>query len=187
MIEISLHLLDIVQNSIKAGAKNIYINIFEDTKQNVLKMTVRDDGCGMSKELIKKVADPFANLNQTRTAGLGLSLLKTSCVECGGKFEIESEKGIGTTVTAEYVYDSVDRQPLGDMAFTVTSLLLCNLDTRFVYAHTFNHKSFEFDSDKYSAAANKAVRSGEDLNEWLENLLNEKIRDIHKNDEQTQV
>lgn len=179
MVEISLHILDIVQNSIKADAENIFIDVFENTYENILRITVRDDGIGMPDELLKKVTNPFVTTNTLREAGFGLSLLKSACEMSGGFFTIDSQKGRGTIVTAEFAYNSLDRQPLGDMAFTVTSLLICNLNTRFVYTHTFNEKSFEFDSDMYSNQATDILRNGGSLSDWLQDLLNEKIAEIH--------
>ena len=115
MKEISLHILDIIQNSISAKAKVIQLTIFESTINNVLIVTIEDNGQGMEEDFLEKVTNPFITTRTTRKVGLGISLLKAAAERCGGSFHIDSQKGIGTKVEAIFQYNHIDRAPLGNM------------------------------------------------------------------------
>ena len=179
MIEIALHLLDIVQNSIKADAENIKITVYENTDENILSLKVEDDGKGMSEETLQRAQSPFYTTSDVKRIGLGISLLKSACESAEGSFYITSKRGEGTTLKADFKYDSVNRQPLGDMATTISNLLMCNRNVGFIYEHTYNGKHFIFDSDEYSPAATEIVKRGENVHQWLIDTLNEKINTIY--------
>lgn len=179
MVEISLHILDIVQNSIKANAENVKIAVYENTYENILSLEIEDDGCGMDEELLEKACDPFFTTSDIKEVGLGLSLLKAACESADGSFSITSKEGEGTKIKATFVYDHVNRQPLGDMAFTVTDLLMFNLNVGIKYEHTFNDRHFLFDSDEYANEATSVVKGGGDLGLWLNNTLNEKLEKLY--------
>ncbi len=180
MIEISLHLLDIVQNSIKANAENIKITVYENTDENILSVKVEDDGVGMDERMVNKICDPFFTTSDVKRVGFGISLLKFACENAGGSLEIVSKENEGTTITATFVYDHINRQPLGDMAYTVTCLLLFNLNVGFIYEHTYNGNHFLFSSDDYADEATNIVRNGGDLEQWLNSLLKEKIEKLYE-------
>ena len=146
MKELSLHILDIVQNSISAGAGVITIEITEDAAADFLKFIITDNGRGMSKDFIDKVMDPFTTSRTTRKVGLGIPLLKHACEACGGSLQITSAVGEGTAVTALFGYSHIDRQPLGDMAETMHGLITSHEKVDFVYRHTVNEKSFSADT-----------------------------------------
>ena len=113
MQEISLNILDIVQNSIRAGATLIEVSVCENIPEDVFSFVVKDNGCGMSEEMIKKVMDPFVTTRTTRKVGLGISLLKAAANLAGGDVTIESKEGVGTSLTATFSHKHIDRQPLG--------------------------------------------------------------------------
>ena len=92
MRDLSMHVLDIVQNSIKAGAKLIAVS-FVRSPESLLTFTVKDDGCGMSPEFLARVTDPFTTTRTTRRVGLGIPMLKQSAEAAGGSFSLESEVG----------------------------------------------------------------------------------------------
>ena len=123
MRELSLNVLDIAQNSISAGATLIEIEIREDTAGRLLTIRIADDGCGMTPEKLKSVADPFYTTRTTRKVGMGVPLFRMAAEMTGGGFDITSEPGKGTTVTALFHTDHVDFIPLGDICSTVTMLL----------------------------------------------------------------
>jgi hypothetical protein len=145
MKEISLHILDIVQNSIHANANQIAIDITENTKLNILIIQVTDNGKGMSKELLDKVTDPFFTTGSKKT-GLGIPLLQQHTEATGGSVKIESEQGKGTRITATFIHDHLDRQPLGDVTATLISLIRSYSDIDFIYNHSFNDRKFRFDT-----------------------------------------
>lgn len=145
MQELSLNVLDIAQNSVRAGASLIEITVDEQPAADTLTITVRDDGCGMTPEQVRRVTDPFFTTRTTRRVGLGVPFLKMGAEMTGGSLSIESEPGRGTAVTAVFGLTHIDRMPLGDIAATVASLVQCNPDIDFTY--TFRHGGGEFTAD----------------------------------------
>ena len=141
MRELSLHILDIVQNSLSAKATLIRIRILEDLPEDVFLFSVEDNGRGMDGETVAKVTDPFYTTRTTRSVGLGLPMLKSRAEDCGGGLEIRSEPGQGTKVIATYRYGHIDRPPLGDMAGTMLSLILAGEGVDFEYCHQLRKKA----------------------------------------------
>lgn len=146
MLELSLHILDIVQNSLAAGADLIEIEIQEDREKDHLLISIRDNGRGIQKENLAKVADPFYTSRKTRRVGLGLSLLQQAALQCEGYLEVKSDQAHGTEVKAYFKHSHVDRMPLGDMAKTMSVLLVGNAQVDFTYRHTVNGDEFRFDT-----------------------------------------
>jgi len=144
--DLSLHILDIVENSIRARASKINIKIVEDTRGDLLTIEIKDDGKGIDKETMKKVLDPFFTTKTTRKVGLGLALLKQSARESGGDVEIESEVGTGTRVKAVFNYSHIDRKPLGDIAATLVTLIAGNPEVDFIYEHTNDESEYRIDT-----------------------------------------
>jgi anti-sigma regulatory factor (Ser/Thr protein kinase) len=145
MKEISLHILDIVRNSINAGATLVSVCITEDIRNNMLQIEITDNGKGMDADTIARVSDPFFTSGNKKT-GLGIPLLRQHAEAAGGKCDIESMPDIVTRVTASFVYDHIDRQPLGDMTSTMINLIRSNPRLDFVYSHAVNGKKFELDT-----------------------------------------
>jgi len=146
--DLSLHILDIVENSIRARASKINIKIIEDIKKDLLTIEIKDDGKGMDKEAMKKVMDPFFTTKSTRKVGLGLGLLKQSARESGGDVEIESKVGMGTRVRAVFNYSHIDRKPLGDMAATLVTLIAGNPEVDFIYEHISDELKYRIDTEE---------------------------------------
>jgi len=144
--EISLHILDIAENGIAAAADLIKIKISESRLKNLLEITVSDNGKGIAPELIKKVTDPFFTTRTTRRVGLGLSLFKEAAKRCSGEFNINSREGEGTRVSASFVLDHIDLAPIGDLAGSITCLIMGNPGVDFVYTHEYNQRSFTIDT-----------------------------------------
>jgi len=122
--ELSLHVLDLLENSLEAGATRICVEIDEQPCQNLLKITVADNGRGMDAETQTCALDPFFTTRSTRHVGLGLPLLRAAAERCGGGLELQSQPGVGTTVVATFERDHIDRAPLGDMVSTLMGALL---------------------------------------------------------------
>lgn len=146
MRDLSLHVLDLVQNSLAAQATKIEIAIDEDLKRNLLTLTVRDNGRGMSKEQCEAALDPFYTTRTTRNVGLGLPLLKAAADRAGGHLLLQSQLGQGTTVTATFQHDHLDRSPLGDMSLTLMSIIALNEQCQFVYRHRRDEREFTISS-----------------------------------------
>jgi hypothetical protein len=148
MTELSLHILDITQNSIRANASIIKIDIIEDKKNDLYTIAISDNGEGIDDEMLAKVTDPFFTTRTTRKVGVGLSLFKQNAEQTGGSLEVISKVGDGTTVKAVFGLKHIDRLPLGDMAGTMTTLIAGNPKIRFIYNHITSFSDFEFDTNE---------------------------------------
>ena len=146
MRELALHILDIAENGITAGADCIRIQVEELPGKDLLTIKVEDNGRGMPAEKLKNPTDPFITSRTTRRVGLGLSLLAAAAQRCDGKLEIETEPGRGTTVAATFRYNHIDRAPVGDMASTITTLIMGNPQIDFVYTHIIDDATFTLDT-----------------------------------------
>ena len=149
MQDLSLHILDIAENSINADAKNIVIRIVEDSKKDALIIEIIDDGKGMNPEFKEKVIDPFVTTRTTRRVGLGLPLLKAAAELANGKLTIESAPGTGTIVTATFQLSHIDRKPIGNMADTILTLAVGNPDVNLRYVRKHDGREFIFDTKSF--------------------------------------
>jgi hypothetical protein len=146
MQDLSLHILDIVENAIASNASQVAIRITEDVEQNQMIVEIEDDGEGIPTHLLDKVADPFFTTRSTRKVGLGLSLLQQAARACEGDLQVQSLPGKGTLVRASFRYDHIDRKPLGDMASTLVTLIVGNPHMDVRYVHRRGDKTFRFDT-----------------------------------------
>jgi len=144
--DISLHILDIVENSIVAKAKRIEIKVIEEIEENLFIVEIEDDGEGMDEATLKKVLDPFFTTRTTRKVGLGLPMLAQSAKESGGNIEISSQVGKGTKVKAAFRYDHPDRRPLGNMKETLMTLISSHPEIDFVYEHRKGEEVLRLDT-----------------------------------------
>lgn len=131
MREIALHVLDIVQNSLAAGAKLICVSLEVRPEDNLLSLVIEDDGAGMDEAALAKACDPFYTSRAGKSVGLGLSLFRASAEGAGGSFSIESKRGKGTRVAASYALDHIDRPPLGDLADVLSAQIAVNPNVEF--------------------------------------------------------
>ncbi len=148
MEDLSLHILDIAENSITAGADRIKIRIVEDIKKNLLLLEISDNGRGMDREMLEHARDPFHTTRTTRRVGMGIPLLAQAARESMGDIDIKTEEGKGTTVTATFRYDHIDRKPLGDIAQTMAVLIASNPDIDFIFEHERNGRTYLLDTSE---------------------------------------
>lgn len=148
MIDMAMHMMDIVQNSIRAGAKRIGIDFVESNHKAMLLFRVTDDGSGMSEESLQKLPDPFYTTRTTRKVGLGLPFLKMTCEQTGGSLKAVSEEGKGTSIEAVFRTDSPDCLPLGDIAGYLTLLLRANANIHFRFTYKLDELDFTLDSEE---------------------------------------
>ncbi len=164
MQDISLHILDIAENSISAGARRIEIILIEDDKTDRMILKIIDNGCGMRQEEALKAKEPFFTTRTTRKVGLGLSLLSHATEITGGNFNIEAVPGVGTSVTAEFVMSHIDRKPIGDLDATLKALVAGNPGLDFVFRHVKNSSEYILDTgDIRSVLEGKALNSPEGI------------------------
>jgi len=146
MRELSHHLLDLIENSLAAGASTIKITVIEDTTRDILSFEVVDNGGGLSVEEIEQVYDPFVTSRRLRRVGLGIPLLQQAARACEGDLVIKSEKGKGTTVKATFQRSHIDRMPLGDVASTLVATVAAKPDINLLYNHLVDGRNFVFDT-----------------------------------------
>ena len=173
MKELSLNILDITENSVKAGATLTEILITEF--QNKLTISIKDDGCGMSEDTVRSVVDPFYTTRTTRKVGMGVPLFKMAAEQTGGKLEIVSVTGEdhGTTVTAYFYKDHLDFTPLGDVISTVTTLIQGHPDTDFLFTHLIDDKEIRLDTRELRAVLEGVPLNTYDVLEWIRGYLEE--------------
>jgi hypothetical protein len=179
MRELSLHLLDLLENARTAGAKQVEVHINEDLATDQLTIFVRDDGQGMDAEMAQRATDPFFTTRTTRRVGLGLPLLAAAAQQCGGALCLESAPGEGTAVTAAFQHSHIDRAPLGKIVDTLLAFLLgecpsgATQSPRLVYRHQVDSKSFELDTAVIQAEVGDVPLSYPPLRKWLRRYLTE--------------
>jgi len=144
--ELSLHIMDIVENSVTAGATQVRISVTEDTRRNLLRISIKDNGRGIPEGRLDQVLDPFYTTKTTRRVGLGLSLFREASRRCDGEFTLRSQEGEGTEVSASFRLDHIDLAPLGDMASSMTSLIMGNPGVDFSYTHGRDGREFHVDT-----------------------------------------
>lgn len=180
MNELSLHILDIAQNSIKAKATLIEIELIEDTKENTYQIIIKDNGCGMSKEILEKVTDPFYTTRTTRDVGLGISLFKMAAEQTEGTLTIDSVLNEGTILNVIFAHDHIDRAPLGDMSETLSILVLTDDKIDFVYKHSYNESTYVFDTREIKEVLDGIPFTDYSVMMWIKNNIKEGILDIYK-------
>ena len=174
MPELSLNVLDIAQNSVRADASLTEIRVTVDTPADKLTIVVSDNGCGMTEEQIEKVTDPFFTTRTTRKVGLGVPFFKMAAEITGGEFNITSKLGVGTTTTAVFGLSNIDRMPLGDMAGTISSLVGMNPERDFIYTFDRDGKSFTLDTREFREILGEDVSLSEpDVMAYITAYINE--------------
>jgi len=156
MEDLSLHILDVVENAVAAGATRVRIAVNENEKRDVLTIRVADNGRGMPREVLKRALDPFFTTGRKRT-GLGLPLLAQAARQSDGDLALESAPGKGTKVVARFRYSHLDRQPLTKMAQTMLTLVVGHPEVEFGYRHRRNGRDFKFASGPYFKKAGRAA------------------------------
>lgn len=171
MRELSMHILDIVENAIEAGARHIDLTIVEDLDADALLISIADDGMGMDAQTVRRVRDPFFTTRTTRHVGLGIPLLAAAAERCGGELGIHSLPGQGTTVQATFRHSHIDRAPLGDMPGTLMCVLVGEQDLDLNYNHRIVERgverAFELDTAEIKQILGDVPLSFPDVREWL--------------------
>ncbi len=178
MKELSLNILDITNNSIKAKADKIEITVTESRAANEIRISIKDNGCGMDDEFLARVTDPFVTTRTTRKVGLGIPLFKQSAEDAGGSFSIQSQVGVGTETAATYQMDHLDRPPIGDMSSTMISLIQANDQIRFIYTHKTDLGTFVLDTNDLQAQLDDIPLSSPEILIWIGEYINENLNEI---------
>ena len=179
MKELSLHILDIMQNSIVAGADLVQLDIVEDIKKDILMFSVKDNGKGMSEEMAKSVIDPFVTGRTTRKVGMGIPLLKNAAENTGGKIELTSKEGVGTEIKAYFGYSHIDRQPLGNVAETMLGVITSYENVDFLFSHKVDDKEFKFDTREIKEILGGVSLTQPEVILWLSDFLKENESELY--------
>lgn len=170
-----MHIMDILQNSTRAGATEVTLEVLEDAAADTLTIRFIDNGCGMDAETVQKVINPFFTTRTTRKVGLGLPLLKQNTEQTGGSLDIQSEKGKGTTVTAVFGLTHLDRPPMGDLAGTVVLTASAYPDIRFIFHYQNDKVDYVFDTKEVNEALDGISIQEPEVIEYLKEMIESNI------------
>ena len=173
MPEISLNVLDVAENSTRAGASLVTITVDADFTSDRLTIIIDDNGCGMPPQQVQQVTDPFFTSRTTRKVGLGVPFFKLAAESTGGSFTITSEPGVGTTVTAVFVLSHIDRMPLGDINTTIHTLVVYHPETDFVYCYRYNDHSFTLDTREFRQVLGDIPFDSPEISAYIMDYLSE--------------
>ncbi len=179
MRELALNILDIAENSLRAGATLVEIAVQADFLQDKLCISVNDNGKGMSEEMLASVCDPFTTTRTTRKVGMGLPLFKYSAESAGGSFQISSQEGKGTFVAAQYRISHVDRMPLGDFGGVALQLVTMNPHTDFVFTAECGERQGVLDTREVREILGEEIPLGApEVRAFLRDYIKENLTDI---------
>ncbi|MEG2605423.1 MAG: ATP-binding protein [Clostridia bacterium] len=178
MRDLSMHVLDIAQNSIKAQATLVEI-VFVINENRVLTLSVKDNGCGMSPDFLVRVTDPFTTTRTTRKVGLGIPMLQQSAEMCGGFFGIDSRPGAGTAIHATFHLNNIDCIPMGEICDTLLTLVVLNPDKpEFVFRATSPAAEASFDTREVRQALGGVPLNEPDVAAWIKSSIEEEFKPI---------
>ncbi len=180
MNDLSLYLLDIAQNAIAAKASILEITLLEDTTKNLLSLTIKDNGIGMSEETLAKVTDPFFTTRTTRTVGLGIPFLKMASNLALGDLTIESNLGMGTTLNTYFQLNHINTPPLGDITETLYILMIHPELKDLKYSHSVDGMSFDFDSGTIKTILDGVPLTEPSIMAYLKSYINTNIQKLRR-------
>jgi hypothetical protein len=178
MKDLALHILDILQNSVSAGATLIKIQIDEAPSEDKYLVSFIDNGKGMESDMLKQVTDPFFTTRTTRKVGLGLPLLKQNAERTGGSLNIRSEPGKGTEVAVMFVLSNIDRLPTGDIAGTLALTVSSYPEIDFIYTHTTPEGTFIFDTIEIKETLGNLPISNPQIIAFMKDLIRDNLKEI---------
>jgi hypothetical protein len=179
MRELSLHILDVLENGVEAGASRVTATIEENSEADTMRIEIADNGRGIPKERIEKVTDPFYTTRKTRHVGLGLPLFSAAARRCDGDLVIQSELGKGTRVIATFRASHIDRAPLGDISSALFAILLSGRPVDIEYIHRVDQEEFRFDSSEIRKELGDIPLTHPRVRGWLLRFLQEGEASLH--------
>jgi len=178
--EISLHILDIAENSVKAGADMISISLSENLKKDTLDIIIADNGKGMNADAIKTITDPFTTSRTTRRVGLGIPFLKAAAEACNGFLFIKSESGEGTTLHAQFQHSHIDRMPIGNLQATLMQLLIGYPKIHWIFNISRDDNSFLLDDKEIKGAIGDLSLSHPQVLKAVKQIIQTGLDDLHQ-------
>ena len=179
MKDLSLHIMDITQNSVAAGADKININLSVKGHPQMLVLEIVDNGKGMDEEFVREVTDPFKTSRTTRNVGLGIPLLLQSATMAGGELKIKSEPGKGTAIEARFNINHIDRIPLGDIPETIKILIMANPNISWTIRFSSPNDNFVLDTDEIKQYLDGVSITNTNVLEWIQNTIADGIKLVY--------
>lgn len=173
VLELSLHILDVLENAVEASATRVELSIEEDLEGDRLTIEVVDNGKGMDEETLARVLDPFFTTRRTRHVGLGLPLFAAAAERCNGALHVESQVGQGTRVVATFQHSHIDRAPLGDVKGTLLAFLMAERPIDLHYVHRVDRRTFEFDTAEWQDELGGVPLTHPAVRRWLAEFIAE--------------
>jgi len=183
MQDLSLHILDIAENSIEAQATRIEIRVEENQSQDLLALEITDNGWGMDEEMIRQVRDPFVTTKKTRRVGLGLPLLAEAARAANGSLDLESWKGKGTRVRATFQLSHIDLKPLGDIAQTLVTLIIGHPGVDILYTHRVDGSEYQLDTKEIKAQLDGIPIQAPEVLKIIKNNIQEGLDQLRRQNE----
>lgn len=180
MRELSMHILDIAMNSVRAKASVLKIVVNEQVNENLFQFMIEDNGPGIPDEIFNSIKDPFTTSRTMRKVGLGIPLLNDTCEGCNGSLELHTSLGVGTQVDAQMAYDHIDRPPLGDIVSTIVGLVTSNENMNIKYKHSYNNQTFEFETKEIQDVLGEVSLSDLSVYLWMKDFVKENLEEIRK-------
>ena len=172
MNDLSMHILDIIQNSISAGATRVTLTVDENPAADLLTIVIGDNGRGMTPEQVSRLSDPFFTSRTTRKVGMGIPL------QSGGEVRITSEPGRGTEVTAVFGYSDIDRPPLGDVANALMITASSNPRMDFLFTYRYNGEEYVLDTADVKEIFGEDAFENLTIVKNIEEMLKENIEEV---------
>ncbi len=182
MQDISLHLLDMIENSVRAGAALVEIEIRADVPRNKMSFLIRDNGSGMDKETIENAMNPFytTKVERIKKIGLGIPLFKQNAEACGGDFTIVSKPGEGTEISAHFKFDHIDRMPIGNLSDTMLGAVVGHPENDFLFYIRRNGfdgaRDFTLDTREIKKELDGVPITYPDVIGFLSEIINEGVK-----------
>lgn len=178
MKDLSSHIMDIVQNSVRAEATRIEIRIEENLEKDTFSILISDNGCGMDEATLKRVRDPFFTSRTVRKVGLGIPLFQQNAERTGGRVDIISTPGKGTSVEAFFSHSHLDRPPLGDIGVTLTLLTVANPSIHFIYTHRTFRGEYTYDSEEIKEVLGGVPLREPEIIRAIEEMIRENLNEL---------
>lgn len=178
MQELSMNILDIAENSVRAGATLVKITVDEQPCLDLLSISISDNGCGMTEKQLERVTDPFFTTRNTREVGLGIPFFRMAAELTGGKFDISSKSGAGTIVKAVFILSSIDRMPLGNINDTIFTLIHCNPDIDLIYTRRIGNSEMELDTRRFREILKDIPLNDPRVSQFILEFLDENTHEL---------
>ncbi|MFA8450333.1 MAG: ATP-binding protein [Bacteroidales bacterium] len=178
MKDLSLHILDIVQNSTRAKAKLVEIYFVDSAKRNTIEIMIKDNGKGMNKETLDSVTDPYTTSRTTRKIGLGIPLLKQNVERCEGELSITSQENYGTILNANFKRDHIDRPPTGDLADTIALIFSGNPETNFIFTQITDNGEYTIKTTEIKEAIDGISIADPQVAKLMKEMIRENLLEI---------